>query len=325
MKGKKGLFGYRFGLKSNLSSPGSEWFDPSAFLVRGEETLTEEETEKPQLLLPKIVTLIAVAILGFRLTHLQIAQGNENRYLAEGNRIRRQILPAPRGAIVDRSGKELVVNEPGYSLDIIPSDLPRKKDDRHVVLQRVADEHKVPLETIAKLVDKAGLSSLDPVSVASNLPREQALIYKVKFATTPGVRVSYSPTRRYELTPGLAHLLGYTSLLTEDDLKKHPDYQRSALIGRSGIESSYDLDLRGEVGISEVEVNATGQFQRALRNTPPQVGKTLRLTLDNGLQAEMAAALEEAMSKNGGQTSGGCGYGSEDRRNSSFGFLAGLR
>jgi penicillin-binding protein 2 len=87
--------------------------------------------------------------------------------------------------------------------------------------------------------------------------------------------------------------------MTDKDITKHPDYNRASPIGRAGLESSYDAQLRGIVGINEVEVNAQGRLQRTLSTKPPQVGDTLQLTLDKGLQAEMAAALQDAMQKNG--------------------------
>ncbi len=298
MVGKKGRFGFREGVSRMTKGKSEEWFDPASFLLKEGEPLPQEE-DHPHFILGKLLLIALAFIIAFRLTNLQIVQGNQNRYLAEGNRIRRLVTVSPRGAIVDRKSVALVSNEPGYSVELVPSDLPRKSSERDPILQSLADSTHVPLDKIKSTVTTAGLSSLDPVTVVSNVPREEALAYRVKFATLPGVRISYAPTRRYDTTFGLAHLLGYTSEMTEDDLKRHPDYALSAPIGRSGLESSYDDSLRGDVGLSEVEINANGQLQRVLETSPPKVGKTLRLTLDQGLQEEMAAALNEAMSKNG--------------------------
>lgn len=302
---KKGIFGYRQGLNRYVHDPKKSWVDVSLFLVHGQEPLEEEEPEKPTFSLAKGLVTLMVLLLVWRLTGLQIAEGSKNRYLAEGNRIRRQITTSPRGAIVDKKGESLVSNEAGYSLDIIPADLPKNKKERESVFQAVADVQKISPEEIQKMVMQLGLGSMEPLVLQPNLPREQALIYKVKFAQLSGVRVSFSPTRKYDSTPGLSHILGYTSRMTQSDVDKHPDYPPSSPIGRSGVESSYDTELRGSVGISEIEVNANGQYQRTLQNTPPQVGKTLRLSLDKGLQSELAAALEEAMSKNGAKQAAG--------------------
>lgn len=305
MAPKKGKFGYTKGLDRYTSKHSTEWVDVSSFLLEGEDVLPDEAEEKPSFFWVKLFIIFAVGMLGFRLTHLQIVEGSENRYLAEGNRIRRQITIAPRGNIIDRKGHELVTNKAGYSLEIVPSDLPRTKEVRVKILDTLAQTTQLPRDQLVKKLEQVGLMSLDPLTIQANITREQALVYKIKFATTPGVRVAFSPTRQYATTPGLSHLLGYTSRMTEEDIKKHPDYHQSSPIGRAGVESSYDVSLRGEAGINEIEVNASGQYQRTLRNIPPQVGKTLRLTLDHGLQQEMVVALQEAMGKNNARQSVG--------------------
>ncbi len=172
-------------------------------------------------------------------------------------------------------------------------------------MSSVALVTKVPLEDITKKVRQVGLTSHVPLVLLPNVARETALEYKIRFTQTAGVRVMYAPTRRYDTTPGLSHILGYTSQMTEKDSQKHPDYAQESPIGRVGLESSYDAILRGEVGISEIEVNATGQFQRTVDKKPPRVGDTLQLSIDRDLQSEMAAALTEAMAKESAKQSVG--------------------
>ncbi len=297
MRGKKGIFGYTSNLGKTSDAKSLDWFDPSAYLVTSDERLPDDETEKNHFTWAKIVLLMIVAVFLVRLTYLQITEGSIHSFLAEGNRVRRLITVAPRGAILDRKGQALVTNEPGYTLEVIPADLPRTKDARTAILQAVADITAMPLEEIVSLVSKAGLGTIEPIALQSNIDRDKALLYKVKLAASQGVRVSFIPSRKYDSTPGLGHLLGYTSRMNTRDVEKHPDYHPSSPIGRSGVESSYDAYLRGGEGINEVEINAQGEYQRLLRNIPPKEGKTLRLTLDKGLQEEMAAALREAMDK----------------------------
>lgn len=297
MRGKKGVFGYLSGIAKSPRSASHDWFDPGRLFVRGDEVLPDDQEERPRYLIGRVLVIIVCLILASRLTHLQITQGSENRFLAEGNRIRRQITVAPRGAILDRTGQSLVINEAGYSLDIVPSDLPRDRAERRQLLEEVAVASGVPVEAIQAQIDKVGLLAIDPVTIQSNVPRETALVYKLKFPHALGVRVSFVPSRKYDSTPGLGHLLGYTSRMNDRDIAKHPDYHPSSPIGRAGLEASYDAYLRGNEGVNEIEVNAQGRYQRSMQNLPPKEGKTLHLTLDKGLQAEMAAALQEAMEK----------------------------
>lgn len=299
MTARKGRFGYSETESPSRQLPKDNWFDPSCFLIQSESVLEDTETEKARFTWGKIFVAIGFIIMLVRVTTLQIVEGEEHRFLAEGNRVRQHVTLSPRGLLIDKRGESLVKNEPGYSVDIIPSELPRKKEARQEVIEKIASLRNIDLKVIEKVIEKEGLISSEPVVIDDTITREDAIIAKVKLATTPGGRISFSPKRVYDTTPGLAHLLGYTARLNEQDLTNHPDYPRSSTIGRSGLESSYDTVLRGEVGTDEVEVNANGQFQRVLYTRPPQVGQTLRLTLDKGLQQEMAAALEEAMSKNG--------------------------
>lgn len=296
---RKGRFGYGEGELSSRRMAKDNWFEPSCFLIESESVLEDTQTEKVRFTWGKLLVAICFSIMLVRVTTLQIVEGAEHRFLAEGNRVRQQITLPPRGLIIDSRGQSLVTNEPGYSVDIIPSELPRKKDARQDVIEKISALRGIDPHVIEKVIEKEGLVSSDPVVIDDTITREDAIIAKIKLATTPGVRISFAPKRVYDATPGLAHLLGYTARMNEQDVTNHPEYPRSSIIGRSGLESSYDNALRGEVGTNEVEVNANGQFQRILYTRPPQVGQTLRLTLDKGLQQEMATSLQEAMSKNG--------------------------
>ncbi len=297
MAQKKTLFGYLLPIQPVSEQKSSDWFDVSTFLIHGQDTLPEEEQEKPHFAWGKLLVGLAALGLVFRLSNLQITQGSAHRFLAEGNRLRRQITVAPRGSIVDRKGNQLVINEPGYRLELVPSDLPVKKQDREAIYKVLAEELKVDRQTVIKQVEQVGITSLDPIILKANIVREEALVDKIKFAHVPAVHVSFVPSRRYDSTPGLSHILGYTSVMTEDDQKHHPDYYPTSPIGRSGVESSYDRQLRGQVGTNEIEVDANGKFQRVIQNIPPKEGDILHLTLDIGLQKEMVEALKEAMDK----------------------------
>src|SRR6266542_83927 len=113
---KKNIFGYKEGIGRLTAQPAGDWFDPSSFLINSETTLPEDEEEKPFFLLGRMAIILIAAIFVVRLSNLQITQGRQNQYLAEGNRLRRQITIAPRGSIVDRNNTTLVSNIPGYTL-----------------------------------------------------------------------------------------------------------------------------------------------------------------------------------------------------------------
>lgn len=290
-----GRFGFIGALATLTSHSSFEWVNPSRWLVAGKAPLAEPVERRfwPVYL----VLAVAFGVIGVRLVQLQVGLSDENRLLADGNRVRREITVAARGAIVDTHGASLVVNEPTYRFDLIPSDLPLGRDDRLAVLASVARAKGLVVETVVDKVNRAGLTSHDPVTLVDGESREVALLDQITFSGSAGVRLSLIPSRRYDATDGLGHILGYVGPMTENDTSRHPDYYRQSPIGKSGLESSYDQLLRGEVGVTDIEVNAAGKFQRALQKKPSKPGQTLRLTLDRGLQNELAAALNDAMTK----------------------------
>lgn len=296
MKSVKGIFGYIGNIGYTNFSVKGTWVDLGVWLMPGISSLKEPNQYRQN----RFIVGLAIAVLvlfGYRLFELQINQGNQNQILAQGNRIRREINVAPRGAIIDASGQDLVSNIANYQLAIVPADLPYKKSQREQLIESVSQEIAVLKSEIDIKLGQVGLYSHTPLILLPKLSRDEALKYKLKFSTTPAVRIVYTPSRHYDSTPGLSHILGYTSEMTPKDITKHPDYDLQSPIGRSGLESSYDSFLRGEVGYMDIEVNSTGQYQRTVTKVSPKVGVALRLSIVKELQSEMALALVEAMSK----------------------------
>ena len=103
----------------------------------------------------------------------------------------------------------------------------------------------------------------------------------------PGVRAEAVPVRRYPNGVFASHLLGYVGEINADELKTQQPkgaYELGDTIGKSGVELSYESDLRGRAGVRRVEVDATGRVIRTLSSTPPVPGHDVRLTLDVGVQ-----------------------------------------
>ena len=100
--------------------------------------------------------------------------------------------------------------------------------------------------------------------------------------------------RQYPYGSLAAHVIGYTSNLTEEEYGRLKDkgYRLSDRIGRSGLESRYESHLRGEWGGQQLEVNAAGRVQRVLGDKPARAGRDLRLTIDLDLQRAAERALD---------------------------------
>lgn len=264
------------------------------------EAVDTVEEKSQQIAVPylKALTVIIFVVLVSRLFMIAVVAGNDNRQLAEGNRIRPRVIEADRGLILDKDGVPLAENSPSFALAVYPSDLPRKKDERATIYQKVAELTGLTEEVVKTEAEKNGLSSLSEVVISENLSHDDALLLQQKIVGLPGVFVATKSKRRYLSEAGLAHLLGYTGIVSDDDIKKNPNYYLSDRIGKTGLESQYESELRGVYGVEQIEVDSRGNITRVLiddNNSEPQSGNNIVLNIDSDLQKATAAALSTGM------------------------------
>lgn len=267
---------------------------------QGQEILEEKE-DKPNLLGFYFITIVIGLTLIFRLLDLQIAQGAKHQYMAEGNRLRSRDIPAPRGNIYDQFGQILTKNIPSYNLEIYPADLPKNKDERLKIYQEVEKYSRIGAADLTKKIDQIGLYSLEPLVLQENLPRDEAQLLEIRYKDLSGVVISKEPIRQYFSVPGLSYILGYVGKITQDELDKNVGYKLSDNFGKSGVELTYQSELKGLDGQEQVEVDSIGRIQRTLATKEPNPGNNLYLTVDLGLQQEMAKDLADMSSQLGGK------------------------
>ncbi len=243
-----------------------------------------------------IVMILVFSGLGARLAYLQIQTGQVYAARAEANRTITESIPSPRGLIYDRKGRLLVTNIATWAVKIIPADLPFSR--RADVAQRLGTLLKMEPATILSTLDSAPGSRFDPVRVADDVPEKIARIVSESGDDLPGVQVNVETRREYPDGPLLAHILGYTGSIdggTLDRLKSK-GYLADDLIGKAGVESSFESQLRGTYGQELVERDATGRDVQVLRTTQQAVpGASLTLTIDRTIQKEATAALKWGM------------------------------
>ncbi|MCJ7805011.1 hypothetical protein MUP35_04765, partial [Patescibacteria group bacterium] len=200
--------------------------------------------------------LLAVGLLFLlaRLFELQIIFGARNRSLAEGNRIKREVLPAPRGIIYDSQGRELVRNVPVHRQKIQGPECGEEKKECFVLISR-----------------------------------EEALKMEAR-GETDDLKVDIG--REYLYGEALAHLLGYLGETNEEEVKKG-QLKLGDLVGRMGIEEEYDSYLRGQDGGEIYEVDAHGEKIREIGRVEPISGHNLSLTIDAELSKIAYEALEK--------------------------------
>lgn len=246
----------------------------------------------------KVLSVTIFIILILRLFMIQVVSGNANQKLALANRTRPRVIEADRGLILDRNGTPLAQNSPSFALAVYPSDLPKKKADRLAVYQKIASISNLPVDQIRAEAEKNGLSSLDEVTILDNISHDDALLYEQRTAGLSGVFVATKSIRQYKSDSALSHILGYTGIVSSTDIKNNPGYYLSDRIGKTGLESQYESNLRGTYGVEQIEVDSKGNITRVLvddNNKEPVNGDNLVLNLDYGLQQAASTALQNGM------------------------------
>ena len=249
------------------------------------------ETQRSKLLTRRAALLAGAqaaltAALGARLYQLQIIEKDRYTVLADENRINLRLLAPPRGRILDRFGVTLADNGHNYRLVIVPEqagDLDATLDALAAVIEiGEADRRRVQRDARRK-------HSFVPLVVRANLTWQEVARVEVAVPELAGVAIEQGMIRHYPHGATLAHVLGYVAAVSEKELTGEPLLELPDFrIGKSGIEKSQDIRLRGAAGTSEIEVNAFGRVVRELGHRPGQPGEDIVLGLDMALQ-EFAA------------------------------------
>jgi penicillin-binding protein 2 len=236
-----------------------------------------------------VVTGVIVAIAtGFWFT--QLVQGDYYRELAENNRLRKLPIKAPRGLIFDRKGRLLVENVPSYNLMI---DRSRAADLEHS-LWFAAGVLGRPVAELQQILQKyRAVPAFKPVLLAESLSLSEVARFGVEGLDYPEFEVEVQHQRLYRHREQTAHLLGYLGEPSLDEIEKSKGgYQPGDMIGKKGIEQTYDPSLRGKDGERVVVVDSRGQLLREYKSVPAVPGQNLTLSIDLDLQQEAARWLD---------------------------------
>lgn len=260
--------------------------DVQASLVKG--AANRDTLLRRSVFLVLLMTTV-IGVYGYRLAHLQLVQGVENRELAERNRVRMIPIRADRGNIVDRHGELLAANRLSRAVYFWPRQ--QSPQSWQVVAEKLGPLLAIPPEEIIGKLEQAGYDSPLPVRIAQQLSPE-AFVALAEFAQQfPGVEILAESNRYYPHTTLAAHVLGYIGEATEADMATNPDYPSGMIVGQMGIERLMNPALEGVWGNRLVEVNANGQEQRILGMETAIAGEEVRLTLDLELQQVAERAL----------------------------------
>ena len=249
-----------------------------------------------------VAAIFLLVALGGRLFQLQVVNGDEYARRATADRTVEVPLPAPRGLIFEREGRPVAVNVPSWTVKVRPADLPETRIGS--VLARVARVTGGDAAVMRDRLEAFRGSPYDLVPVERGVTREAALLIGERAEELPGVVVEVEPMRRYLDETGnaggplLSHVVGYTGPITREELAGlvPEGYLRDDVIGRAGVEASFEEQLRGTYGTQRVERDASGRLLKVIETVrEPVAGKNLMLTIDADVQRLAEKALTWGM------------------------------
>jgi penicillin-binding protein 2 len=232
------------------------------------------ETRKPWRLpawrIVAFCALVALALMALvaRLVEVQLVDGARYRAQAQANQIRLIPVAAPRGVILDRHGAVIARSRPSFVVALIPSEV-TDADREIATLANILGVDARPLWY--RLLHHRGVSYPDfdavvgdepygPVILATDLPVATVAKLSEVLTDLPGVDLEVQPMRDYPHGSAASHLVGYVGAITQDEYErlKYEGYSPNDVIGKDGLEYSYDRYLRGTPGGERVVVDATG-------------------------------------------------------------------
>ncbi|HKY31265.1 MAG TPA: penicillin-binding protein 2 [Candidatus Polarisedimenticolia bacterium] len=242
-----------------------------------------------------VLSVFCTAIMvGYLLAfyYLQVVQGEQYREMAEANRTRKIVVPPPRGAIMDRLGRVIARNRPAFDV-VLDRERGRDLEGTLRVLAPVLEQELPDLLHAAR---GDGRPRHEPLVLASDVSLSVAAFIEARRADLPGISINMNMKRHYQEESSGSHALGYVGEITRSMLESgnFPGMQQGDIVGKSGVERTYNTELQGKPGERQVVVNSGGRIMGELAGgLEPVPGQDLRLTLNVDMQRELDAAFAD--------------------------------
>jgi penicillin-binding protein 2 len=221
-----------------------------------------------------------IGVLGINFYRLQILSRDKYQLLSDKNRMRINILQAARGIITDRNGVVMATNAFIYNLSV----------DTNQELQPIVDELKKICDVLPDL-SKANNKYYSHITLCKDLNWEQIAKIESNIKINSIIKINQSYKRVYPEGKLVGYITGYTGLLSKDEVSEN-DLKRNFLIGKNGLEMSFDEQLQGEHGVQKVEVNAFNRVVKEISLNASIEGNTLKSSIDLNLQKKIAEINE---------------------------------
>jgi penicillin-binding protein 2 len=240
----------------------------------------------------RIPVLLIFLVLAARLWQLQIIQGAEYTLKAERNRIRSIELVAPRGTISDRYSVPLVENRQSFDVLLYRESMKDQAATTRFLTEKLGIN---PEDLEMRFRRGKGVALYHPIVVKEDAGIEDISVIEAHRRDYPEIQLGPEPRRLYHYGKLAAHLLGYLGEVSEEELASNvfPGATSGSLVGRSGIERTYNRLLMGKDGERQVLVDSLGREKRLWSQTDSVIGSEVQLTLDVELQSIAEMALED--------------------------------
>ena len=253
------------------------------------KTNREEKLPTLKLTVVQYGILVMMLALSAGLWRLQVLGADNFRMLAEANRIRKEPVMAPRGKLFDRENRLVVDNYPSVSCFLV------REQNRNVDadLPLIAKGLNLDLEQLKATLRHYRLSpGYQPIPIKQDITADEQAFIEAHRNELPELETIDEERRLYPRDGFAAHLIGYVGEVSEEDLDnpRYAAYNPGDVVGKAGVEETYDELLRGVDGSRDVIVDSHGREVGYLRTQHATPGQDLKLTIDNDLQraAELA-------------------------------------
>ena len=252
----------------------------------------EEKVSPGKLHATQYIVVLVLVVLATGMWRLQVLGADSYRQLAEANRIRKDPVRAPRGKIFDREGRILVDNYPSVSCYL----LREQAKDVQADVPMIARGLNLPVEQVETTLRRYQITpKYESILLKQDITQDEQAFIEAHRNELPELETRDDQRRLYPRDGFAAHLIGYVGEVSEEDLNssKYDFYEPGDVVGKSGVEQTYDSLLRGVDGSRDVIVDSRGrEVGEPVRQQLAIPGKDLRLTIDLDLQRVAEQAME---------------------------------
>ncbi len=257
----------------------------SGFEVRNSEA--ELSKFRLRIWVVAIVVLLMFGVLVFRLFVLQVVRHDAFAERAESNRTAVVPIVPNRGQILDRNGIVLATNYSAYTLELTRSKV-KNLEETINELSQLVDITPRDRRKFRRLMEDS--KRFESIPIRTRLTDEEVARFAAQRWRFPGVDIKARFFRNYPLQDVAGHVVGYIGRINQreqealEDSEDYANYRGTEVIGKLGIEQSYERQLHGTTGWEQLETTAGGFAVRRLNSRPATPGDTVVLSLDVGLQ-----------------------------------------